>query len=68
MADVAIRAARPGSRIRRPRQYTHGRVCSHPECATVVSRYNRSDMCFQHRPAVYPRIRGKFAEELSAAD
>ncbi len=66
MADIAIRAARPGARIRRPKQYSRGRVCSHPECSTVVSRYNRSESCFTHRPVTYPRIRGKFSEEWAA--
>jgi hypothetical protein len=66
MADTAIRAARPGARIRRPRVYAAGRVCSSPDCETVVSRYNRSDSCFKHRPVAYPRIRGKFSEEWAA--
>jgi hypothetical protein len=62
MADIAIRAARPGSRIRRPRQYGRDRVCSSPGCDTVISRYNRADTCFTHKPVTYPRIRGKFSD------
>lgn len=68
MADTAIRAARPGSRIRRPKQYARGRVCVHAGCETVVSRYNRSETCFRHRPVVYPRIRGKFSDEVAVPD
>ena len=63
--DMAIRAARPGSRIRRPKQYNAGRVCIAGECETVISRYNRSETCFRHRPVTYPRIRGQFAEDAS---
>ena len=68
MADTAIRAARPGSRIRRPKQYARGRVCAEDGCDIVVSRYNRADTCFQHRPVVYPRIRGTFSEEFAGAE
>ena len=63
MGDTAIRAARPGSRIRRPKQYNPGRVCQDEGCDTVLSRYNRADACYKHRPVVYPRIRGKFSDE-----
>ncbi len=66
MSDTAIRADRPGARIRRPKQYSKGRVCENPECGTVISRYNREELCFRHRPVVYPRIRGKFSEEYAA--
>lgn len=67
-ANTAIRADRPGARIRRPKQYAKGRVCSNPECDTVISRYNREAACFRHRPVVYPRIRGKFSEEYATAE
>ena len=67
MADTAIRADRPGARIRRPKQYAGGRVCTDPECDTIISRYNRDDSCYRHRPVVYPRIRGRFSEEYAAA-
>jgi len=62
MADTAMRADRPGSHIRRPKQYTDGRVCAHDGCDVVISRYNRTDTCFRHRPVVYPRIRGAFTD------
>ena len=68
MADTAIRADRPGARIRRPRQYMRGRVCANPACDTVISRYNREEACFRHRPVVYPRIRGKFTEDMLAVE
>jgi hypothetical protein len=64
--DMAIRAARPGARIRRPKQSTTGRICLADECNTLISRYNRSDTCFRHRPVTYPRIRGQFAEDTAS--
>lgn len=64
MSDTAIKAARPGSRIRRPKTFEIGRVCKDEGCDTVLSRYNRADACYKHRPVVYPRIRGKFSDEL----
>lgn len=67
MADVAIKAARPGSRVRRPKTYAMGRVCDAPECSTVISTYNRADFCFRHRPVKYPRLRGVFTEEFESA-
>ena len=30
--------------------YSAGRVCSEPGCETLLSIYNRSDMCWQHEP------------------
>lgn len=64
MADVAIKAARPGSRVRRPKTYDMGRVCDADECTTLISQYNRADFCFRHRPVSYPRLRGVFSEEF----
>lgn len=64
MTDTAIRAARPGSRMRRPKTFAEGRVCEAPECTTVVSLYNRAEFCFRHRPVKYPRLRGVFSDEL----
>lgn len=64
MADVAVKAARPGSRVRRPKKYSEGRVCGSAECSTLISTYNRADYCFRHRPVSYPRLRGVFSEEF----
>jgi hypothetical protein len=33
----------------------------------IVSRYNKADTCFKHRPVVYPRIRGTFTDEYATA-
>lgn len=66
MADVAVKAARPGSRVRRPKTYSEGRVCGADECTTFISKYNRADFCFRHRPVKYPRLRGVFTDEFEA--
>ncbi len=66
MADTIIRADRPGARIRRPKVYAGGRVCGAADCATVISKYNRAETCFAHRPVTFPRIRGKFVDESVA--
>ncbi len=63
MGETAIKAARPGSRIRRPKTFASGRICCNDDCTVVLSRYNRADACYKHRPVVYPRIRGKFSDD-----
>lgn len=66
MTDNTMRAARPGNSRRRPKTFDDGRVCGTEECTTQVSRYNRSEFCFQHRPVKYPRLRGVLSEESAA--
>lgn len=66
MAETIIRADRPGARIRRPKVYSRGRICTAEDCATVISKYNRTETCFAHRPVTFPRIRGKFVEETAS--
>ena len=63
MAELTMRATRPGSRVRRPKTHGSGRVCAQDTCTTLVSRYNQSDFCFHHRPVKYPRLRGVFSDE-----
>lgn len=52
-----------GSAIRgmtRPsRRYGQGRVCSHADCETRLSQYNRRDYCYTHAPVRFPRVRGR---------
>lgn len=43
---------------RRPRRYTEGRVCSHSDCRTIISRYNAAEFCFRHAPPTFRRLRG----------
>lgn len=43
---------------RRPKTVEQPRVCSSSGCGTVLTRYNQSERCYQHRELRYPRIRG----------
>ena len=38
----------PVSQANRVRSYQSGRVCSHPECGTILSIYNASKYCSMH--------------------
>jgi hypothetical protein len=62
MSESIMRASRPGNRRRKPKTYEAGRVCAGERCSTVVSRYNRSEFCFEHRPVSFPRLRGILTE------
>ena len=42
-----------------PHRFPAGRVCAEPECATKLSSYNWSEMCYEHRPIRFPRTRGR---------
>lgn len=57
---VAASLGRVGRDKRKGRTYRVevGRVCSVDGCATVLSRYNRGDLCGVHAPVTYPRVRG----------
>ena len=61
-----MRASTIGRARRRPRVYGENRVCVAEGCGVRLSRYNKSDHCFQHAPAHFPRLRGEFSEEWVA--
>ena len=42
--------ARPGEKVS---SYDSGRVCSDPECVTVLSKYNGSSFCSLHEPRTF---------------
>lgn len=44
---------------RKPKQFEEGRRCIHPDCTTILSRYNRSALCSAHQPTRYPRQHGR---------
>lgn len=68
MAELTMRATRPGNRARRPKAHKAGRVCGAAGCTTLISRYNQSEYCFTHAPVKYPRLRGVFSEEFQKAE
>ncbi len=39
--------------------YSSGRICLHKQCDTVLSKYNKYRYCNNHKPKVYPRIKGR---------
>src|SRR5690606_1988840 len=43
---------------RAPKTTDHRRVCAHPTCTTVLSRYNLSESCRIHEPPRFPLVRG----------
>jgi hypothetical protein len=52
------------------RLYSTGRVCAEDGCDTILSRYNRSKLCWQHEPLRYDVLRGrkkKRPDDLKAA-
>lgn len=59
---LTLRATRLGTNRRRPRTVEGRRVCAEAECDTVLSRYNSSEMCHNHRPVRFPRVRGAVVE------
>jgi len=66
MDSTTLRATTAGRARRRPKTYGEARTCSDRNCETKLSRYNRSESCFQHAPARFPRMRGEFTEEYLA--
>ncbi len=62
MTTESFRAKRIRGGVRRPQQHGIGRVCEHPGCETVLSRYNRRDLCGVHAPKGFPRVRGRVSK------
>jgi hypothetical protein len=60
-------AGQPG---REPRTYREGRVCDADGCETLLSRYNRSDLCWQHEPlrAYLGPVRGRRPRQVEVVD
>lgn len=56
----------PGSAGSRPRTYADGRICGVDGCETVLSRYNRTELCWQHEPrrAQITAVRGRRPPEI----
>jgi len=66
MATVSIRGAHVVGLPKRSRRSAEGRTCSHPDCSTQLSVYNRKDTCFIHAGVKIPRLRGKRTAQESA--
>lgn len=48
--QLRLQGSRPGSAGKGPVTSPAGRICGAPRCRTVLSRYNRSELCWQHEP------------------
>jgi hypothetical protein len=59
VGTAAIRGAHVVGLPKRSRRFSEGRVCSHEDCITRLSIYNRRDTCFIHADVKIPRLRGK---------
>jgi hypothetical protein len=55
----SMRGQKPQGLPRPSHQYPGGRVCSHPDCETRLSTYNRRDRCWAHAEMRVPRLRGR---------
>jgi hypothetical protein len=64
--QATMQASTIGRARRRPHTYPENRVCHREGCQVRLSRYNKSNYCFQHAPARFPRLRGEFSEEWVA--
>lgn len=48
--QLRLYGSRPGTAGKGPRRYSAGRICGAAKCRTVLSRYNHSELCWQHEP------------------
>ncbi len=46
-------------RGQKPKVHEGVRECETKGCPTILSRYNGTSTCFQHRPLKYGRVRGR---------
>ena len=58
-----INAYNLGRLPRKSKINTDKRECKSDNCSTIVSQYNKTDYCNNHRPVKYPRVRGKPLKE-----
>jgi len=48
--QLLLIGSRPGTAGKGPRLHAAERTCRASKCRTVLSRYNRSELCWQHEP------------------
>ena len=56
--EYTLKGAQIAGMPRRSRTYGRGRVCSHDDCPTRLSQYNKRDTCSVHTGVIFPRLRG----------
>ena len=56
-------ASTPKSRGKKLKTVGEYRICQVPNCATVLSKYNKDPMCYVHMPPKKVRTRGRRSDE-----
>ena len=59
MRSDNVKGHRPGSDPPPSKVERVGRICREPDCDTRLSIYNKTGMCWQHQPLIFPNYRGK---------
>ena len=58
MSSVYIKGKTKLQATRTAKTYGENRLCSFNNCETVLSKYNKKELCFFHSPKEVGRIRG----------
>lgn len=68
--QLRLIGSRPGTAGKGPTSHTAGRVCEAEGCLTVLSRYNHTDLCWQHEPRheFLSAVRGRRPAEIEILD
>ncbi len=59
MRSDNVKGHRPGNDPPPSKVERVGRVCSDGGCDTRLSIYNKTGVCWQHQPLIFPNYRGK---------
>ena len=68
--QLRLYGSRPGTAGKGPPIFASGRVCEASNCRTVLSRYNRTALCWQHEPRheFLSAVRGRRPAEIEILD
>ena len=68
--QLRLVGSRPGTAGKGPRMGDAGRICEASRCSTVLSRYNYSELCWQHEPRheFLSAVRGRRPAEVEVLD
>ena len=68
--QLRLSGSRPMTSGSRPRTYAAGRVCGADGCGTVLSRYNRTELCWQHEPRrlLGTAVRGRLHDDVAVME
>jgi hypothetical protein len=68
--QLRLIGSRPGTAGKGPRMNDAGRICGASRCVTVLSRYNHSELCWQHEPRheYLSAVRGRRPAEVEVVE